>query len=304
MMTGRLYIDGKDIYTEFGVAVVEGGYNELVSYPPLKEVTTNDWQEEDGIEADLSAPVLNTRELTINFVAMRGVEGLGALADLLSDMAYHTFYHGRMNRKYRLRLVKQPNLQWSLQLGFVGFRFADDFPMEGYSYQPPVSTVSAYGDYTLDDRLLTDYGVRVLQGTLASIDKSPDVKPNLLRNIKTRAGAIYDNSRVTFKSKEVQVNCLMRAETMEEFWRNYDALLYDLTRPNERSLFVEVRGRKFPCYYKSCKTVKFYYTGKIWWEFTLTLVFTSYRLKGKRPALRFVSDGGLRLLQNGNFKLT
>ena len=185
MMTGRLYIDGKDIYTEFGVAVVEGGYNELVSYPPLKEVTTNDWQEEDGIEADLSAPVLNTRELTINFVAMRGAEGLGALADLLSDMAYHTFYHGRMNRKFRLRLVKQPNLQWSLQLGFVGFRFADDFPMEGYSYQPPVSTVSAYGDYTLDDRLLTDYGVRVLQGTLASIDKSPDVKPNLLRNIKT-----------------------------------------------------------------------------------------------------------------------
>lgn len=304
MMSDRLYIDGKDTYTEFGVLVAEGGYDELVAFPPLKDVTTNDWQEEDGIEPDLSSPVLNTRELTINFVATRGVEGLGAMADLLSDMAYHTFYHKAMGRKYRLRLVKQPNLKWASVLGITAFRFADDFPLDGYNYLPPVSTISRYADYSLDDRLLTDYGVRVLQGTLASIDKSPDVKQNLLRKIKTLAGAIYDNARVTFKSKDVQINCLMRAESMEEFWRNHDALLYDLTRPEERSLFVQVRDRQYPCYYKSCKTSKFYHTGKIWWEFTLTLVFTSYRLKGKRPTLRLVSDGGLRLLQNGNFKLT
>lgn len=303
-MTGMLYIDGIDIYSEFGVVVVSGGYNELVAYPPLKDVSKNEWQEEDGVEADLSSPVLNTRELSINFAALRGVEGLGALADLLSDMSYHTFHHKAMNRKYRLRLVKQPNLTWSHQLGFTAFRFADDFPLQGYTYLPPASSVMQNGDYALDDKLLTDYGVRVLKGSLASIDKSPDVKPNLLRNIKSRGGAIYDNARVTFKSKDVQINCLMRAETMEEFWRNYDALLYDLTRPDERNLFVEVRGVEYPCYYKTCKTTRFFHTDKIWWEFTLTLVFTSYRLKGKRPALRFVSDGGLRLLSNGNFRLT
>ena len=44
MMTGRLYIDGKDVYTEYGVYVVKGGWNELIAYPPLKTVESNDWQ--------------------------------------------------------------------------------------------------------------------------------------------------------------------------------------------------------------------------------------------------------------------
>ena len=53
-MSGRFYIDGKDAFTEYGIYVQEGGYNELVAFPPLKAVTSNDWQEEDGIEPDLS----------------------------------------------------------------------------------------------------------------------------------------------------------------------------------------------------------------------------------------------------------
>ena len=303
MTGGRLYIDGTDILAEFGVVVKEGGYAELLAYPPLKSVTTNDWQEEDGIEVDLSAPVLNTRELTINFIALNGIEGIGALAALLSDMSYHDFYHGQMGRRYRLRLVKQPNFQWSAELGFVAFRFADDFPLQGYEYKTPVSSVSPYSDYGLDDRLMTEYGVRVLQGTLASIDKAPDVKPNLLRNIKTEQGALYDNASVTFKSKDVQLNCLMRADNMAEFWRNYDALLFDLTRPGERRLSVAVRGREFPCFYKSCKTSWFFHTGKIWWEFVLTLTFTSYRLVGKRPRMRLVTGKAMRLTSANSIRL-
>ena len=306
MMTGRLYIDGKDVYTDFGLAVAMGGYNDLAAFPPLKTVKSNDWQEEDGIEADLSAPVLNTRDVSIKFIVWSSnKDGLGALIDLLSDKAYHTFYCATLRRKYRLRLVSHPNLEWALRLGFATLKFADDFPMDGYTYQPPVSGIAPYGDYSLDDKLLTDYGVRVLQGSLASIDKSPEVKRNLLRNINTHSGAIYDDARVTYKSKEVQIKCLMRAATIEEFWRNHDALLYDLVRPDERRLFVDARGVEYPCHYKSCKTDDFANDdGRVWWQFTLTLVFTHYRLKGKRPALRLVSEGALRLMSNGNLRLT
>lgn len=35
-MSGRFYIDGKDAFTEYGIYVQEGGYNELVAYPPRK----------------------------------------------------------------------------------------------------------------------------------------------------------------------------------------------------------------------------------------------------------------------------
>ena len=305
MMTGRLYIDGKDIYTDFGLVVLEGGYNDLVAFPPLKTVQSNDWQEEDGIEADLSAPVLNTREVSIKFVTHGGKQGLGALIDLLSDKAYHTFYCGTMRRRWRMRLVSHPNLEWAMRLGFTTLKFAEDFPLDGYTYQPPVSGIAPYGDYAIDDKLLTDYGVRVLKGSLASIDKSPEVKKNLLRNIGTQSGAEYDDARVTYKSKEVTINCLMRAANMEEFWRNHDALLYDLIRPDERRLFVDARGVECPCHYKSCKTAEFYpQEGRIWWRFSLTLVFTHYRLKGKRPAFRLISNGAVRLMGNGNSRLT
>ena len=67
MLKGRLYIDGEDIYTKYGVYVVKGGWNELIAYPPLKSVTYNDWQEQDGVEADLSNPVLNTHDVQIKF---------------------------------------------------------------------------------------------------------------------------------------------------------------------------------------------------------------------------------------------
>ena len=49
MMTGKLYVDGKDAFATWGVFVVSGGWNELLAYPKLKEVESNDWQEEDGI---------------------------------------------------------------------------------------------------------------------------------------------------------------------------------------------------------------------------------------------------------------
>lgn len=67
----------------------------------------------------------------------------------------------------------------------------------------------------------------------------------------------------------------MRADTLEELWRNYDALLYDLIRPNERKLWVDELGQEFLFYYKSCQVTEFYPTDKIWLQFTLTVTFTA-----------------------------
>lgn len=79
MMSGRFYIDGKDAFTEYGIYVQEGGYNELVAFPPLKAVTSNDWQEEDGIEPDLSEPTLNTKEFFLKNCSLRHGLPLGRL---------------------------------------------------------------------------------------------------------------------------------------------------------------------------------------------------------------------------------
>ena len=275
MMTGRLYIDGNDAYSLYGVYVVHGGWNELIAYPPLKSVDSNDWQEEDGVEADLSAPVLNSREVQLKIAISGLFSRFFALIELLSDGAYHTFEGASIGRTYRLRLVSQPDLTAAKVLGTTTLKLADDFPLRGYTYLAPASGVIACDDYTFDGSPFTRYGVRVLKGTLDEVLKTPNVKANLLRNIGTQAGAEYDGKQVTFKSKDVKIYCLLRAETLTELWRNYDALLYDLIRPDERSLWVNDLEQEFPFYYKSCVVTEFYPEDKIWLQFTLTVTFTT-----------------------------
>jgi hypothetical protein len=291
-MTGKIYIDGKDTYSLYGVIVADGGYNDLVAYPPLKSVESNDWAEEDGIEPDLSSPILDTRELNIKFAATGNAPRFGAFVELLSDRAYHTFNFQEIGKTYRLRLVSQSNLSLApdspLSLGIQIFTlsFADDFPFEGYTYQSPVSSINQQTGYEIDERDLSEYGVAILKGSEEEILKSPAVKKNLLQNVKSQNGAIYDSEFVVFKTKEVKLNCLMQANTLEEFWRNYHALLYDLTCPEERELYVDATGYTYPCYYKSCSVTGFSpRLRKIWFQFSLTLVFTSFRIEAEEYLL-------------------
>lgn len=294
MMTGRFYIDGKDVYSEYGVYVQEAGYNELVAFPELKAVTSNDWQEEDGIEPDLSEPRLNTKEFSLKIV-LSGIDyRWNGFIELLSDKAYHTFDFKEIGRTYRLRLVSNPNTDLATMLGFITLKLADDFPLDGYTYVEPDSSVPTYRDYELDGRPFTDYGVRVLEGTLDEIQKSPNVKTGLLRNISILNGAIYDGETVTYKTKDVKVNCLMRAATLDELWRNYDALLYDLVRPEQRMLFVNDMEYEYPCYYKKCSVSEFYASAG-WLKFTITLCFISFRL---------VDDEFVLAAENGDIIVT
>lgn len=279
MMTGRLYIDGRDAYRQWGVFVINGGWNELISYPPLKTPDTNDWQEEDGVEADLSDPKLNTKEVSVRFAYSGLYSRFLAFIELLSDGAYHDFNCSFIGRRFTLRMTQMPNLDTYRTLGFITLKFSNDFPLKDYTYKAPKSRIMRAEDYFIDGVPFTDYGCRILEGSLSEVMKTPAVKQNLLRNISTKNGATYDDLNVTFKSKDVKLNCLMRADTLDELWRNYDALLYDLIRPDERMLEVSELEQTFPCYYKSASVSVFYPEDKIWLEFTLTLTFTnSFRL--------------------------
>lgn len=301
-MIGRFYIDGKDAYSEYGIFIAEGGYNELLSFAPLKKVESNDWPEEDGQECDLSSPVLNTRELALKFAAHR-VLRVGAFMELLSDHAYHTFDFRTIGRTYRLRLASQSAFNLAGQLETFTLKFDNDFPLpDGYAYMEPQSDLVAQSGYELDGRSFADYGVYILKGSDAEIQKSPAVKQNLLQNLDSQHGATYDGEMVAFQTKEVKLSCLMRAKSMTEFWRNYDALLYDLIRPGERSLYVDKTGYEYPCYYKACSTTQFHPVGRIWFQFNLTLVFTSFRV-GDDEYLLASEDGEWVMSEDGVFAI-
>ena len=274
-MEGRLTIDGNDAFAQWGVYTVQGGWNDLMAFPPLKAVNSNDWQEEDGIEADLSAPRLNTMECSVKLAYCKGADRVADLIALLSKGAYHDFSIKSLDRECTLRMTQVTAMTADGgDFGTVSVKLADDFPLDGYKYVKPESGIPTAEDYFLDGVPLSDYGVRVLQGGLAELLKPPAVKLNLLRNLPHLAGAEYDGGRVTFKSKDIKLPCLMRAESMTEMWRNRDALLYDLVRPGERILAVDALGQEFPCHYKQCSVSEFFPDGRPWLRFSLTLTLT------------------------------
>lgn len=295
MMTGRLFVDGKDAYTEWGVFVVEQGYNDLVTMPPLKTFDSNDWQEEDGIEADLSAPTLDTNDVTIQFAFSGLYNRFDDFVNHLADGAYHTFSCKSIGRTYALRMTQMPNLTCAQHLGAFAIKFANDFPLKDYTYQAPSSSIAEVRDYTLDDIPFTKYGCRICAGTLANVKKAADVKTNLLRNLLRKSGAIYDGSKVTLKSKDVKLVVHARATTLSALWRNMDALLYNLTQPGERMLYVAALEQAFPCVYKSC-SVKVFYPEDVWLDFELTLTLTR--------ALRLNADEALLATEDGTLVFT
>jgi hypothetical protein len=292
-MNGKLYIDGRDAYASFGIWITNRGYEGIAGYPPLKAIETNDWPEEDGIEPDLSCPTLASREFTLTFAAHGDIR-TGLFLDLLSDGAYHTFDIAEIGRSYDLRLLSQTSLIAKRQLELFSLQFADDFPVpDDYTYALPQSGMIPTQGVELDGIDLSHYGVRVLDGSREEILKSPAVKRNLLTDFSQKNGAVYDGESVVFKHKDVRLNLLMRAGTQDEFWHNYDALLHDLTRPGERTLFVEESGYEYPCYYRSCDVQEFSpQPGKVWFKFGLTLVFITFRRSGEDTDYLLAAEDG------------
>lgn len=289
-MIGRFNIDGIDAYEQFGIFIADTGLVGLLQYPALKKVDSNDWPEEDGEEFDLSEPTLDTKTLQIKFASHKA-NRVGAFIEKISDKSYHDFEIPAIKQMFRLRLTDQQSLVLYSRGETFTLQFADDYPLRGYTYLAPQSTMNRVCGYEIDGVDLGQYGVSILEGSLAEVEKSPAVKQNLLQNLQRENGAIYDGEYVAFQTKEVKLKCSLRAHTFDEFWRNYNALLYDLTRPDERLLFVEYTGYEYPCYYKSCSSSQFLFThGKIWWVFDLTLVFTSFRVEGEEYLLASEDD--------------
>lgn len=268
-MTDDLYIDGRNACETWGVYVTDGGYKELAGFPPLKEPEKNDWWEDDGEEADLSAPRLDTREVTLK-TACCGGDMDGFLA-FLNKGAYHTVTSKALGRSWNLRYTKQASLEYCGGLYVLALKFAEDDPLAGYVYAAPSGASPGSTGFSLDGKDLADYGVHILSGSLASVLAVPEVKSNLLRNIKSLQGAQYDGKKVRYKSKEIRLSCLMRAADMAELWRNRDALLYDLTRPGARTLGVDALGRAFECHYSKSTVEEFLADGRPWLKFSLNL---------------------------------
>ncbi|MCE5320096.1 MAG: hypothetical protein LLF93_03225 [Bacteroidales bacterium] len=274
-MTGQLKIDGADAYSTYGVFLTGDSYAQALTWASLKELLISDWPDQNGIDVDLSAPVLDTRNLTLSFYS-DGLANIGGLMSALTNGSYHTFEFVELGISHSLRLVSQPSYRnYSNATKYFSLQLADDFPLEGYNYLAPVPTgISATG-FKIDNVDLANYGMIVSEESEAEILKSPAIKQNLLVSLKSKSGVSYDSEEVYVKSKEVEIGLFFRG-SMSDYIRNSKALLYNLTKPGERALYAATTGESYGCYYNGHRVEKFLIlNNKVWCEFSVSLVFTN-----------------------------
>ena len=283
MANDRLIIDGTDARTAYGVIVVEDGLDDLLAWPASKAVDTASWAERDYIEADLSDLKLAGREASVNLALKGHMTDVEAFCSFLSGSIYRTWNMASVERAIRTRYIGAQSLEASATHQFFGVNLAVDTPLEGYTYTDPVSAINSVNEYSLDGRLLTDYGVRVLYGTLDSTAKPGSVKERLKRDISVLNGVLYDGAATNKKATyDITLRCGLIDTTFSGLWRNYDALLYDLTRKNENVTYDTDKCKRtvhsfrlnhdFECYYKSQSVREFWPDGsRIWLLFDVTL---------------------------------
>lgn len=271
MMKEQLYIDGVDVYEAYGLYCQS--YDDFVGWPSLKEVPTSSWHEEDGIRADLSNPKLDGCRRTLRLNG-RSSEGLiDKLSEALKASAYHTVNVLEIGRSYTLRLVSQKIDEVAGDIYTLTLVFNDDFPLNGYTYEPPTSELAGIEECAIDGNNLSDYGCRVLKGTRVSWLGDAEVKEGLAINSEQSAGISYDNGALTFtKRGDATMKLMLRASSREELWRNYDALLYDLVRPGAR--LVSYGNTTRAAHYVSSRVVRLTAVKcRPWLEFDVVLRF-------------------------------
>lgn len=293
---GRLFIDNKDAFTEYGVFVERYGYKALIQMPPFKTPESTEWDEYDGAEFDLTDPVLDSKTFQMQF-CVTNVTMVSDLFFLLSDKSYHIFSFVELGRSFKLRLSQNSVISSKVSLGKFTISLVDDFPPIRYqagmsnailnqdfprvlNVQPyETSVIKMNVGYDLDDVDFGRMGVNILDGTNQNILKSPNVRENLKVSIKGRSGVEYDDENVFYKARDVQMKILIHASDITDFWHRYDSLFTILIQPETRSLLSWEVAMEYECFYKSCQITKFdiLNNGHVWCEFTLTLTFVADR---------------------------
>lgn len=282
-MENRLIIDGRDVGAQYGVWLTDGGLNGLLSWPASKKVDTVDWAERDYVDADLSDIRLDARSATIGFAMKGHPADVRSFCGWLSESVYRTWNIASIGRQYRVRYIGNSGLDASQFTQTFGVGVSVDSPLSGYDYQAPVSHIAQNDEFLLDGRRFSDYGIRILLGTLDSTAMHAGVKERLKRDISTIDGVIYDGgARNTLKSHQITLKCVLIDSSLAGAWRNYDALLYDLIKKNtasvydtdfcKRRVYSQRLDRTFECYYKGQSVSDFCpYGDRVWIIFDINL---------------------------------
>nr|WP_129729897.1 hypothetical protein [Parabacteroides goldsteinii] len=298
-MVYNFTIDGVNIGERFGVFISRGGYNELLTFPSIKDPESNDWPEEDGIEVDLSDPKYGAVTAEISFVAGNKNVFVSDFIDFISTPGRRVLRVISLCREWVVRLLTNPQLTDYIGVTSFSLEFSIDDPVLPSLSDPVGGGINLPASaYELDGIPFDRFGIVIEKGR-DDVIKMPAIKKTLSSSYRTSNGIEYDAELVKFSSKEVTLKGCFIASDIARFWACYDAFFAALIQPGLKSLYVDYMGDEYPCYYKKSDDFEIKdLSSYVIVNFSITLIFTVFRL-GEMEYLLAAEDGCLIVCQDG-----
>ena len=256
-----------DIQATYHTYLLDGNYKDLLCFPPLKKLNSNDWAEYYGKEYDTDDPQLDTFSFSLSFISKSSQ--YDAFISFLSAQTYNDFHFEELNKSFRLRFVGMRKAK--KEQGYITYEatFANDTPLQGYTYIAPNDTLPPSG-FAIDTIDLSKYGIYLLEENESNLLKSYEVKEHLTTNSSTIAGVKYADHNNVFKERTIEILCYMK-QPINRFWKLYEALLYNLSQRGERT--INAFGSTFKTIYQKANVKEVLLTkDTLRVEFTLYLV--------------------------------
>lgn len=299
-MRGECYIDGRDIFTDYGVSVAQGQFKDLLKVPALKDPVKNEWFEYDGVEVDLEATQLQNKQVSIMFQSSEK-NLINDFIAMLTDPGYRKFYFPLLDRSWDLRISAESNIEmWPRGGQKHTMMFYDDVPRRNiYKTEPAGSGLGIpRSDYAINDHWLSDYGLLV-ESARSEVFNMPTIRQNLEREISVIDGKIVSTLSANMKTKNVTLDLCFSCKDLATFWTNYAAFFYMLTSPGEHIFYIAEAEEDIPCYYDSTSNFQFFKSGEnVLCKFKLTLVFITFRIR-ETDYLLAAEDYTLIVLEDG-----
>jgi len=260
-------INNINIQATYHTYLLDNNYKDLFCFPPLKKLDSNDWAEYYGKEYDTDDPQLDTLSISLSFVTKSNQ--YDAFITFLSAQTYNNFYFDELGKSFRLRFVGVRKAK--KEQGYITYEatFANDTPLQGYTYIVPNDTLPPSG-FTIDTIDLSKYGIYLLEENESNLLKSYEVKEHLTTNSSTIAGVQYAEYLNVFKERTIEILCYMK-QPINRFWKLYEALLYNLSQRGERT--INAFGSTFKAIYQKANIKEVILTkDTLRVEFTISLV--------------------------------
>lgn len=244
---------------------------DLISFPPLKPISKNDWAEENGIEIDDTQFVLNKREIELSFL-LKSKSKLSNFLHFLTEKSVREYHFTEIDKRFSLRFFSVSSYQENTDRIEVKIKFIEDKPNISSDFQPN-NTKTIHDDWKINEIPFFNFGIRILKGS-EQIYKKGDTKALLeIQNANTQGVTTLQQS-LLWKSQNATIKlflCLGKSV----FFTRYNAFFMQWISPKVKILATP-KG-SYVCHYESSKVTDFIIqNGKIYcsFDFTITIINT------------------------------